>query len=197
MRKYGIHSSVPCRDSTLEQFLFYRVSGKMQKAIFFEATAIAKYIYQNNTSAIKGRSQETSCFSIFLDTQQKNYETYNRSARVLFSNKCFLEIPASFYERLGSIIALFYCCKFPRVFWNSLFGSFCVLFWKSISNAFAKQRNSVSKVFFLSEACKYVIWFLCPLIPFHELKNNFGLYGNNKTAFVEDIHWLENWKYEK
>ena len=42
----------------------------MQKVISFEATAIAKYIYQNNTSAIKERSQETLCFSIFLDTQQ-------------------------------------------------------------------------------------------------------------------------------
>ena len=33
MRKSGIPSSVPCRDSTLEQFFFYRVSGKMQKLI--------------------------------------------------------------------------------------------------------------------------------------------------------------------
>ena len=31
MRKSGIHSSVPCRDSTLEQFLFYRLSGKNAK----------------------------------------------------------------------------------------------------------------------------------------------------------------------
>ena len=59
MRKFGIQSYVLCRDSTLEQFLFYRVSEKMQKAISFEATAIAKYIYQNNTSAIKERPQET------------------------------------------------------------------------------------------------------------------------------------------
>ena len=42
----------------------------MQKAISFEATAIAKYIYQNNTSAKKERPQETSYFSIFLDIQQ-------------------------------------------------------------------------------------------------------------------------------
>ena len=70
LRKSGIHSSVPCWDSTLEHFLFYRVSGKMQKATSFEATAIAKYIYQNNTSAIKERRQETSYFSFFLDTQQ-------------------------------------------------------------------------------------------------------------------------------
>ena len=42
----------------------------MQKAISFEATAIAQYIYQNINSAIKERPQETSCFSFFLDTQQ-------------------------------------------------------------------------------------------------------------------------------
>ena len=65
MRKSGIHSSVPCWDSTLEQFLFYRVSGKNKKTISFEATAIRQYIYQNNTSAIKERPQETSCFPIF------------------------------------------------------------------------------------------------------------------------------------
>ena len=49
MRKSGIHSSARCRDSTLEQFLFYRVSRKMQKVISFGAAAIAQYIYQNNT----------------------------------------------------------------------------------------------------------------------------------------------------
>ena len=69
IRKSGIHSSVPCRDSTLEQFLFYRVSRKMLKTISFGAVAIAQYIYQNNTSAIKERPQETQFFSIFLDTQ--------------------------------------------------------------------------------------------------------------------------------
>ena len=42
----------------------------MQKAISFEATAIAQYMYQNKTSAIKERPEETSCFFIFLDTQQ-------------------------------------------------------------------------------------------------------------------------------
>ena len=42
----------------------------MQKAIFFGTTAIAKYIYQNNTSHIKQRPQETSYFSIFLGTHQ-------------------------------------------------------------------------------------------------------------------------------
>ena len=35
MRKSGIHSSVPCWDSTLEQFLFYRVSGKNAKSDIF------------------------------------------------------------------------------------------------------------------------------------------------------------------
>ena len=35
MRKSGIHSSVPCRDSTLEQFLFYRVSRKNSKEDIF------------------------------------------------------------------------------------------------------------------------------------------------------------------
>ena len=35
MRKSGIHSSVPCRDSTLEQFLFYRVSRKNAKNDIF------------------------------------------------------------------------------------------------------------------------------------------------------------------
>ena len=42
----------------------------MQKAISFGDTAIAQYIYQNNTSAIKVMPQETQYFSIFLDTQQ-------------------------------------------------------------------------------------------------------------------------------
>ena len=42
----------------------------MQNVISFDAIAIAQYIYKNNTSAIKERPQETSCFSIFLDTQQ-------------------------------------------------------------------------------------------------------------------------------
>ena len=42
----------------------------MQKGISFEATAMAQYIYQNKTSAIKERPQETSCFSISLDTRQ-------------------------------------------------------------------------------------------------------------------------------
>ena len=37
----------------------------MQKAISFEAKAIAQYIYQNNTSAKKERPQETSYFSFF------------------------------------------------------------------------------------------------------------------------------------
>ena len=46
----------------------------MQKAISFGASAIAQYIYQNNTSAIKERPQEIHFFSIFLDTQlNKNY----------------------------------------------------------------------------------------------------------------------------
>ena len=31
MRKSGIHSSVPCRDSTIEQFLFCWVSKKIEK----------------------------------------------------------------------------------------------------------------------------------------------------------------------
>ena len=67
MRKSGIHSSVPCWYSTLEKFLFFRVSGKMQKAICFEATVIAQYqTYQNNTSAIKERPKEASCFSIIF-----------------------------------------------------------------------------------------------------------------------------------
>ena len=35
MRKSGIHSSVPCWDSTWEQFLFYRVSGKNKKSHIF------------------------------------------------------------------------------------------------------------------------------------------------------------------
>ena len=35
MRKSGIHSSAPCRGSTLEQFLFYRVSGKIAKSDVF------------------------------------------------------------------------------------------------------------------------------------------------------------------
>ena len=66
MRKSGIHSSAPCRDSTLEQFLFYRVSRKMQKAISFGAAAIAQYIHQNNNQAMKERPQETPFFFNFF-----------------------------------------------------------------------------------------------------------------------------------
>ena len=51
MRKSGI----PSRDSTLEQFFFYRVSGNAKINI-----------NQNNTSVIKERLQETQFFSIFL-----------------------------------------------------------------------------------------------------------------------------------
>ena len=36
----GIHSSVPCRDSILEQFLYYRVAQKMQNVISFRTLAI-------------------------------------------------------------------------------------------------------------------------------------------------------------
>ena len=35
MRKSGIHSSVPCRDSTLQYFLFYRLSRKNAKIHIF------------------------------------------------------------------------------------------------------------------------------------------------------------------
>ena len=65
MRKSGIHSSAPCRGSTLEQFCFTGCPEKLQKAMSFVAATIAQYIYQNNTSAIKERPQETSCFSFF------------------------------------------------------------------------------------------------------------------------------------
>ena len=41
----------------------------MQKAISFGASAIAQYIYQNNTSAIKERPEKTPFFQFFLDTQ--------------------------------------------------------------------------------------------------------------------------------
>ena len=41
----------------------------MKKAVSFGAAAIAQYIHQNNTSAIKKRPQEKSFFSIFLDTK--------------------------------------------------------------------------------------------------------------------------------
>ena len=43
----------------------------MQKAISFEATAIAKYIYQNNTSAIKERSQRNIVFFKFFERPEK------------------------------------------------------------------------------------------------------------------------------
>ena len=43
---------------------------KNANAISFGATAIAQYIYQNNTSAIKERPQETSYFTIFWTTSQ-------------------------------------------------------------------------------------------------------------------------------
>ena len=41
----------------------------MQKAISFGASAIAQYIYQNNTLAIKERPEKTQFFQFFLDTQ--------------------------------------------------------------------------------------------------------------------------------
>ena len=65
MRKSGINSSVPCWDSTLEQFLFYRVSGKNAKVISYEATDIAQYIDQSNTSAIKESPKKHHVFQFF------------------------------------------------------------------------------------------------------------------------------------
>ena len=42
MRISGINSCVPCWDSTLEQFLFYRVSGKNAKSDFFWSHSYSK-----------------------------------------------------------------------------------------------------------------------------------------------------------
>ena len=42
----------------------------MQKATSFGATAIAQYIYQNNTSAKKESPKKHHIFQFFFDTQQ-------------------------------------------------------------------------------------------------------------------------------
>ena len=64
----------------------------MQKVISFEATAIAQYIYQNNTSALKERPQETSMFFNFFGYPAKQnlflstVPTWDRTKDARFSH---------------------------------------------------------------------------------------------------------------
>ena len=56
----------------------------MQKAMSFEGTTIAQYIYQNST-AIKERPQETTCFSIEKQKLfQRTVPTWDRTLDARF-----------------------------------------------------------------------------------------------------------------
>ena len=74
-------------------------------------------------------------FAIFCNIAFiKNYETYNRSARVLFSNKCLYQVELdrfktnsnNFYVRLSQVIS-----SYLHLFWS--ISSYLQLFW-SISS---------------------------------------------------------------
>ena len=69
IRKSGIHSSVPCRDSTLEQFLFYRVSRKNAKSDIFWSLSYSTIHLSEQYFGHKREARKNTIFSIFFDTQ--------------------------------------------------------------------------------------------------------------------------------
>ena len=64
MRKSGIHSSVPCRDSTLEQFLFYRVSRKNAKSNIFWSLSYSTIYLSEQYFGHKREARKNTIFSI-------------------------------------------------------------------------------------------------------------------------------------
>ena len=66
MRKSGIHSSVPCRDSTLEQFLFYRVSRKNAKSDIFWSLSYSTIHLSEQYFGHKREARKNTIFSIFF-----------------------------------------------------------------------------------------------------------------------------------
>ena len=78
MRKSGIHSSVPCWDSTLEQLFFYRVSGKNAKSNIFWSRSYSTIHVSKQYFCHKREALRNIMFSTFLDTQQnKKFLMYN------------------------------------------------------------------------------------------------------------------------
>ena len=73
LRKSGIHSSVPCRDSTLEHFLFYRLSGKNAKSHIFwnpnyNKINLCKQYFSHKTEA----QRNIIFFDVFGDQAKQN-----------------------------------------------------------------------------------------------------------------------------
>ena len=71
MKKSGIHSSVPCRDSTLEQFLFYRLSGKNAKSHIFWNPNYNKINLSKQYFSHKIEAQRNIIFHDFFWTPSK------------------------------------------------------------------------------------------------------------------------------
>ena len=69
MRKSGIHSSFLCSCSTLEQFLFYRVSRKNAKSDIFWSLSYSTIHLSEQYFGHKREARKNTIFSIFLDTQ--------------------------------------------------------------------------------------------------------------------------------
>ena len=94
MRKFCIHSSVPCRDSTLEQFLFNLVSKKIEKndfswGLFFMAEVLFWWMY----CAIAAAPKETaflifSCEASLTYRNLKDWQTRSELAIFTFVDTC-------------------------------------------------------------------------------------------------------------
>ena len=69
LRKSGIHSSVPCWNSTLEQFLFYRVSGKNAKSNIIKSHSYSEIHLSKQRFCHKREDPRNIMFFNFLDTQ--------------------------------------------------------------------------------------------------------------------------------
>ena len=81
MRKSGIHSSLPCWDSTLEQFLFYRVSGKNAKSDIFWSHRYSTIHLSKQHFCHKRESPRNIMFLNFFFTQR------NKSCYIVLSRQ--------------------------------------------------------------------------------------------------------------
>ena len=66
MRKSGIHSSFLCSCSTLEQFLFYRVSRKNAKSDIFWSLSYSTIHLSEQYFGHKREARKNTIFSIFF-----------------------------------------------------------------------------------------------------------------------------------
>ena len=73
MKKSGIHSFVPCLESTLEQFLFYRVSGKMTKSNIFWSPSYSTINLSKQYFSHKIEAPRNIIFQKILDTQENKF----------------------------------------------------------------------------------------------------------------------------